>query len=397
MKKNTFLTILITALTTCLITNTVRDILYVKNSPVVTQKINTVLNNIEKYSIYDYDENKAADLAATGIAASLEDPYTSYYSRDDFNNLMNNIQSTYMGIGITLGIDEATNKLHIISVVENQTAHKHGLLAGDFILSVDGVEYRGDRLSDASNAIKGIHLDNIEGTAVTLTIERNGEIFDLTVPRGLITVDSVSSKLLDNDIGYVKITQFNSKSHENPDSKDTYNEFVDHMTFLQKNNIRSLIIDLRNNPGGDLDVVTNIADYLLPDCIITYTEDKNGKRTDYNSDENAVSLPIVVLVNNNSASASEVLSGALKDYNKATLIGEKTFGKGVVQTVVPLYDGSGMTITSARYFTPSGECIHEKGIEPNITVPLNTDKPLSELTTEEDLQLQKAIEVLSSK
>lgn len=369
--------------------------MYVKNSQSVTQKVSAVIDNLEAYSIYDYDKEKAADLAASGVALSVNDPYTAYYSKDEFNNLMNEIQSSYIGIGVTLGVDAETNKLEVISLAENQTAQRHGIMAGDFIIAVDGEEYDGDRMDEAVYAIKGLHLQSVENTTVTLTIERNGTTSDYVLPREVINTDTVSSNIFNDNIGYIKITQFNSKNESLTDSKDTYDEFLTHITDLQSKNITSLIIDLRDNPGGDLNVVTNIADYILPECIITYTEDKNGTREDYKSDKNSLSLPIAVLVNGNSASASEVLAGALKDYNKATLIGEKTFGKGVVQSVIPLYDGSGIKITSAKYFTPSGECIHEKGIEPNITVSLRSDVLSSQLTFEEDLQLQKAIEILS--
>lgn len=394
LKKHTILVIIFTALLTFLITNTYRDIMYVKKDSVVSQKSKTIIDKINTHSIYDYDEEKAADMAATGIAMSLNDPYTNYYSKDDFTNLKNNIQSSYIGIGITLSVDMETNKLIVVSAVENQSAQRHGILAKDYIIAVDGIPYSGEQMNDAVSVIKGLHLPKTEGTTVTLTIERDGVKSDITVPREVINIDTVSSKILDNNIGYIRITQFNSKNPFIEDAKDTYNEFTEQLSNLQSQNITSLIIDLRNNPGGDLDVVTKIADTLLPKGIITYTEDKNGHKTNFDSDSDSFPLPIAVLVNNSSASASEVLSGALKDYNKATLIGEKTFGKGVVQTVIPLPDGSGMTVTSARYFTPSGECIHEKGIEPDILIPFETEKAISDLTLDEDIQLQKAIEIL---
>lgn len=394
LKKNTFLIIIITALLTCLITNTFRDIMYKRNNSLVSQKTKTVLEKLNTHSIYNYDEEKAADMAATGIALSIDDPYTNYYSKDEFSNLKNNIQNSYVGIGITLSVDKETNKLIVVSVVENQSAQRHGILAKDYIVAVDGVPYSGEQMNDAVSVIKGLHLKKTEGTTVTLTIERNDVKSDFTIPREVISINTVSSKILSDNIGYIRITQFNSKNPFINDSKDTYDEFTEHLNSLQSQNISSLIIDLRNNPGGDLEVVTKIADTLLPEGIITYTEDKNGKRTNFESDSNDFALPIAILVNNSSASASEVLSGALKSYNKATLIGEKTFGKGVVQTVLPLSDGSGMTVTSAKYYTPSGECIHEKGIEPDITIPFETEKAISDLTTEEDIQLQKAMEIL---
>lgn len=395
MKKNTVFIIILTALITCLVTNTARDVMNARAYNGLSRKLQTVTEIIDTYSIYDLDENKAADMASKAIAAGTNDPYTAYYSKDEYSDFMTDIQSSYTGIGVVIGADSTLNKLVISSIFEGQTAEKNGLLAGDYIIAVNGVSYTGEQMNEAVSVIKGKNLKKIEGTTVTLTIERDGSVFDVTLPRETINRESVSSKILDNNIGYIRILQFSSKNSAIADSKDTYDEFIEHLTSLQNQKISSLIIDLRNNPGGDLEVVTKIADYLLPSGIITYTEDKNGKKTNYESDENSLNLPIVVLVNKDSASASEVLSGALKDYKKATLVGEKTYGKGVVQTVLPLYDGSGIRVTSAKYFTPSGKCIHEKGIEPDITVSLKTEKSISQLTPEEDLQLQKALEILT--
>ena len=269
LKKHTILVIIFTALLTFLITNTYRDIMYVKKDSVVSQKSKTIIDKINTHSIYDYDEEKAADMAATGIAMSLNDPYTNYYSKDDFTNLKNNIQSSYIGIGITLSVDMETNKLIVVSAVENQSAQRHGILAKDYIIAVDGIPYSGEQMNDAVSVIKGLHLPKTEGTTVTLTIERDGVKSDITVPREVINIDTVSSKILDNNIGYIRITQFNSKNPFIEDAKDTYNEFTEQLSNLQSQNITSLIIDLRNNPGGDLDVVTKIADTLLPKGIIT--------------------------------------------------------------------------------------------------------------------------------
>lgn len=398
LKKNTILTIIITALITCLLTNTARDAMHTQKHNGLDRKIQTIADIIENYSIYDIDEQKMADYASKSIAATLNDPYTNYYSCDEYENLMGEIQNSYLGIGIILGADTSSGKLVVIAPIEGQPAEQKGIMAGDYITAVDGVSYGAEQMQEAVSAIKGADLQNLEGTSVTLTIERGTKTMHISVPREVINRESVSSKVLDGGVGYIRITQFNSKNKAlASDSKDTYDEFTEKMAALQNENVSSLIIDLRNNPGGDLDVVTKIADYILPAGVITYTEDKNGKRKYYESQENSVDLPMAVLVNGGSASASEVLSGALKDYEKATLIGEKTFGKGVVQSVFPLYDGSGITVTSARYYTPSGVCIHGEGIEPNIEVKLNIEKSVSQLSYEEDTQLQKAVEVLTEK
>ncbi len=396
--KNTFFVIIITALLTCLITNTVRDAMHTQSHKGLDRKLNTVIDIIDNYSIYDINEELMADNAATAIANSISDPYTNYFSKDKYTTLTNEIRSSYLGVGIMMNNDAATNKLMIVSTIEGQIAEKSGVLAGDYILAVDGVKYNGKQLDEAADAIQGANLKDTKGTAVTLTLERNGTVFDITMTRGVIVRETVSSKMLQDGIGYMRISQFNSKNPEIADSEDTYDEFVKKFEEINGLELNSLIIDLRNNPGGDLDVVTKIADYILPSGVVTYTEDKNGKKRYYESTEElSLDIPMVLLVNSGSASASEVLSGALKDYNKAELVGEKTFGKGVVQTVIPLYDGSGLTVTSAKYYTPSGKCIHEKGIEPDVLVTLEIDKSISQLTYEEDLQLQKAVEILKNK
>ncbi len=395
MKKNTVYAIIITALATCLVTNTVKDINHSKAHGGLYKKIASVSDILENFSIYDIDNKEMSDMAAKAIAESVDDIYTNYYTTEEFTQLNSQISNGYRGIGITLGADFEANKLKIVSVTPGQPAEKSGLLPGDYIIAVEGKSYSASDMDSAVYIIKGSHLSTLTPPPVKLTIERNGVTFDTEVTREVINTPTVISNTLNGDIGYIRITQFNHKNPEFENSKDTYTEFCEHLGNLS--GINSLIIDLRDNPGGDLDIVTKIADHILPKGTITYTEDKNGKKTYYDSDENDVNLPMVVLVNGNSASASEVLCGALKDYKIATVVGEKTYGKGVVQTVIPLYDGSGLTITSAKYYTPSGECIHEKGIEPDVASTLNVQKSVSALEYEEDLQLQKAVEILSNK
>ncbi len=395
--KNIFFSIVLTALITCLVTNTVRDAMHTQSNQGLDRKVKTVADIISNYSIYENDETKMADAAAAAMVHSLDDPYTNYYSKDEYSDLMSEIQNSYVGIGVIIGVDVSANKLIVISPIEGQAAEKSGILAGDYITAVDGTPYTGDRMEEAVSVIKGRNLKDIEGTSVTLTVERDGKVFDIGVQRGVVSRESVSAKIIEEDIGYIRITQFNSSNKDVKDSKDTFDEFSEKMAELKNKNIKSLVIDVRNNPGGDLSVVTKICDYLLPQGVITYTEDKNGRREYYESEQGSIDLPMAVLVNGGSASASEVLSGALKDFDKAELVGEKTFGKGVVQTVIPLYDGSGLTVTSAKYYTPTGVCIHDMGIEPDILVPMDTEKSISQLSYEEDVQLKKAVEILKNK
>ena len=389
-KKSFILTIVITAIITCLGTNIARDVMYVSDSGKSLQKISAVKKMLSEYSLFDVDEEKVADYASMAMAAAIDDPYTAYYPKDDFNSYRSNIMSSYVGVGATLGADIEKNQLVVVSPMEDSPAEKAGLKSGDIITAIDGKTYEANQLSEAASYLK----NGDEGTTVTLTIQRenDGEL-DITITRGEIIKNSVKSEMLASNVGYMRITSFESKSERS--GKDTYDEFREHLSALQTAGMQKLVIDLRGNPGGDLNVVCKIADVILPKGIITYTEDKHGRRSTIKSDDNELDIPIAVLVNGGSASASEVLTGALKDYKKAAVIGEKTYGKGIVQTVYPFSDGSGMSITTAKYYTPSGVCIHQIGIEPDIEVDLNPDKNISELELSEDTQLQKALEYLS--
>lgn len=393
--KKTFMTVAVTALVTCLITMTVKDVMYVQSRDGADYKLKNVMDVLDNFLVYDIDRKAMTDAASKAMLETAGDEYTHYYSSEEFQKFMEEVKNNYVGIGVTVTPDANVNKVLVVSVTEGGAAEKAGILSGDYIVSVNGTEYPADKMDDLVSAIRGNDAENPEGETVTLGIDRDGKRLVVPVVRSHIEQDTVTSKVLDNDIGYLRITQFCIKDAKVENSKDTLEDFIENMESLKSQNIKSLIIDLRNNPGGDLDMVKGIADYLLPSGTILYTEDKFGERVYYNSDENAVSLPMAVLINSGSASASEVLSGALRDYKVATLVGEKTFGKGVVQTIIPLYDNSGLVITSSRYFTPSGECIHEKGIEPHVPVSLNVNKSVSSLTYEEDLQLQKAVEILS--
>lgn len=388
--RSRIFTIIITALITCSLTTAVNGFVNDMTVGKSMEKISVVKKMLSEYSLFEIDEEKVADYASMAIAAAVDDPYTAYFPKEEFGSYKDNILSSYVGMGAILGADMEKNEIIIVSTEENGPADKAGLEAGDKIVSIDGESYGATRLSEATMYIK----NGDEGTTLNITVEREGQgKIDFTVKRETIIKKSVESRMLGNEIGYIKITGFESKADKS--TEDTYDEFKESLSALKIAGFKKLILDLRDNPGGDLDVVCNIADEILPKGIITYTEDKHGKRETIYSDENELDIPIVVLVNGGSASASEVLTGALKDYKKATVIGTKTYGKGIVQGVFSFSDGSGMSITTARYFTPNGECIHEIGIEPDINVELDSEKALSELEDEEDNQLQAAIEFLN--
>ncbi len=388
--KKTLSTIIITALLTCLVTNTVRDVQHSKAHGGADRKLQTIMDVVDDYSVYNTEDIAGlGDAVATAAIWSLGDEYSEYYPPDYFSSVQDMLKSSYVGIGIEFIWDYEANKVRVTGVIEGEAAEQHGVQANDYIVAVDGTRYSASEMPAFVAAIRGV-----EGTSVTITIEHNGVEQDITMERGAIDVETVTSNVLDGNIGYIHISQFKSKDPKVEGAKDTSDYFAEHLAGLKNQGIDSLILDLRFNGGGDFDVTNKIADILLPSCVITYTEDKNGKRQYYESDSSALDMPMVVLINEGSASGSEVIAGALRDHELATLVGEKSFGKGVVQTLISLHDGSGLRITSAKYFTPLGECIDKKGIEPDVAVSMESDKPISKLRYSEDIQLQKAVEIL---
>ena len=278
-----------------------------------------------------------------------------------------------------------------MSAIEGSSAYEAGIKPGDIIYKVEDKEYYGDTMDNAIAAIKS----GKEGEKVKITLLRGKEEIQMNIERRVVVMNSVSSKVLQDDIGYLRISSFNTEGDNS--KENTYTEFCKNIDSLKKSNVKKLIIDLRDNPGGALEVVVDIADYILSEGLITYVEYKDGSKEEYKAKKGSLDMPIVVLVNGNSASASEVLTGALKDHGKATIVGTTTYGKGVVQSLVPFADGSGLSITVARYYTPSGVCIHGTGIDPDVEVELGEEFEnyyASELSFEDDIQLQKAIEII---
>ena len=399
-KKTVIVTAVVTALVTCFLTNVWRDVWYVQRNGKIVRKIGQVADHLKKDGLYEVDDDKLIDYAALGMTLSVDDPYTNYYTKEQFESYSTNLKNSYIGLGIVLSVDKEKNKIIVVSPFENGPGAQAGILAGDYILAIDGQEFTADEFNDAVNKIRGLDAENVKETAVVLTIQRDGGMpFDVEVKRDTVEKDTVKSKILSDGIAYMRISAFDSKDQKDEEAKDTFDEFSENLEELKTQGMTKLIIDLRDNPGGDLNVVAQIADKLLPRGIITYTEDKNGKRNTIYSDEKETDMPMAVLVNGGSASASEVLTGALKDYDKAEIVGTKTYGKGIVQTVYPFADGSGMSVTTARYFSPNGVCIHGVGIEPDIQVelPAGVEKPIAELTPQEDTQLQRAVEILKAK
>ena len=338
---------------------------------------------IDKYYLGDIDEEKLKEGAIAGYIKGLDDEYTEYISKEDMADYMADTTGNFVGIGVYMVQDTEANKIMVLSPIKGSPAEKAGLQPGDYIIAVDGVTYTGEQMTEASNKIKGE-----TGTTVKLQIQRKDETLDIELTRENIKVNPVEGEVLENNIGYIEFSSFDDGTAE---------EFKMKFEELQGKGIKSLIIDLRNNGGGIVDEALEIANYILDkDSVILYEVDKNNNETvEKTTDEPIINMPIVILTNENTASSSEILAGALKDHKKATIVGEKTYGKGVIQRLLTLPDGSGLKITSEKYLTPNRTEINKIGIEPDEKVELpETVTNILNVEKTEDTQLQKAIEIL---
>jgi len=349
----------------------------------IDAKIEKLKKIINQYYLNEVDEEALEEGAIKGYIEGLDDPYSEYISAKDMEDYRNSILGNFEGIGVYIIKDKDTNRIQVLSPIKNSPAEKAGILPGDFIIKVNDVEYTGDDLTTAANQIKGQ-----EGTEVNLEILRGEETLKFEINRESIKINPVEIEKLENNIGYIEVTSFD---------EGTAKEFKSKYEELAKQNINSLIIDLRNNGGGIVDEALEIAEYIVDkDETLLITVDKNNNEEVKKSSKNPIiNIPIVVLVNENTASASEILSGALKDLKRATLVGTKTYGKGVIQQLMTLTDGSGLKITTEEYYTPNRNKINKIGIEPDEIVELpNTVKNILSVEKDQDTQLNKAIELL---
>lgn len=348
-------------------------------------KMEDILEYVDKAYLEDYNKDELYESAYQGLLEGINDPYTVYYNKNQYNAFQENTTGTYEGIGVVVSYKEETKEIMVVSPFIGSPGEKAGLLPGDIIRKVDDKEIQGLSLEEVVSFIKGEG-----GTGVVLSIyrEEEDEVLDIEIIRETISIPTVSHEMLENNIGYIQITGFDEV---------TFDQFMESKKDLENQNMKGLIIDVRNNPGGLLHIVSAIADELMGEGLIVYTEDKYGNRAEITSDaKKQFNKPLVILVNGNSASASEILAGAIKDSDKGTIIGTTTFGKGLVQRIYELKDGSAIKVTISKYYTPSGKYIHEVGIEPDITVELPEDlKKKLVLEKEEDIQLLNAVEVLS--
>lgn len=350
------------------------------------KKIDELMSYIDLYYNDDCDEDDIRNAIYAGTLEGLGDPYSVYYTADEYKDMQISTSGKYYGIGAALGQDAKTKEVTISKVYEGTPAEEAGLRDGDQIVKVNDTVSTSEELSDLVQKIRGE-----EGTTVHLKIYRTStkKTFEVDVERKNVELPSITSKMLDGGIGYIQISEFQSKTEE---------QFKSALADLKKQGMKSLIVDVRSNPGGLITAAANILDQILPEGTVVYTEDKYGKREDYTSDSKCLKCPIAILVNENSASASEIFAGAIKDYNYGTLIGTKTFGKGIVQTVFPLEDGDAVKITTAKYYTPKGNYIHGVGIEPDINLTYKYSGPEDEAyDMKYDNQVQKAIKVLTEK
>lgn len=344
-------------------------------------KLDELYSLIDKTYIEDVDKEDLQEGLYKGLLESLDDPYSVYYTKEEFNQMMEDTSGTFEGIGAYLTQDPDTQVITVVKPIKDSPAEAAGILADDVLVEVDGEDITGQDLNLVVSKLRGP-----KGTEVKVGVYREGEEDVLTFPivRDEITTLSVDYEMFEDNIGYIAISEFADATAE---------QFYDAYDDLESQGMKSLIIDLRSNGGGYVDVSVEIADKLVKEGVIVSVKDKHGLSYKYEDkgDENYLKIPCVLLVDGNTASASEILTGALRDYDLATIIGTKTFGKGITQNIMPLGDGSGVKITGSTYYTPDGENIHGVGIEPDIEVEFDYDKYKEEGI---DNQLEAAKEYL---
>ena len=348
----------------------------------IEEKTSVLQNIIDRYFLFDEDMTKVEDGIYAGMMNGLGDPYTVYYTKEEYKALNEDTEGKYSGIGAVVSQNPNTKIITIVKIFDNSPANDAGLQVGDIIYKIDGEEAGTDMDILVKTKIRGE-----EGTSFKMTVLRGDERkeVELDLTRRSIEVETVAGKMLDNNIGYIAVSQFDAVTSE---------QFKSNIESLQSQGMTKLIVDLRGNPGGLLDQVVDMLDYILPDGLVLYTEDKYGKREEYYSDgSHELKIPMVVLVNENSASASEVFTATFRDFEWGTVVGKTTFGKGIVQNVLPLGDGTAVKITTQHYYPPSGYDLHKVGIKPDLEVDLNEG---AKIGTDSDNQLSAAIDILKN-
>lgn len=347
------------------------------------QKAKYIEDTVKESYTGEVDETEMEEYMYKGMMASLGDPYSAYYTSEEYEELTTETTGSYEGIGVVMQQDAETGEVKVVRCYEGAPGAEAGLQPEDVLIQVNGKSVSGMELSEVVDKVK-----SSQDTA-HLTIARGGEseYLEIDVPLEEVNIPVVNHEMLEDQIGYIALYEF---------TEQTESQYQAAFEDLESQGMERLIIDVRNNPGGLLTSVCDILEDILPEGLIVYTEDKDGNREEYTcSGENELEIPLAVLVNGNSASASEIFAGAIQDYGTGTIVGTITFGKGIVQSLIPFTDGSAIKTTTAKYYTPSGRCIHGTGIEPDIAVEL--DEGLEQETSiphEQDNQLQKAIETV---
>lgn len=352
----------------------------------VVEKIDEIYSYLNLYYYEDYELEAIEEHLYKGVMNGLDDPYSQYYTKEEYKDLMVSTSGTYAGIGAGLNQNVDTMEVIISKVYAGTPAEEAGLMNGDYVLKVNDIDATSMELSDLVKHIRGE-----ENTTVHMIIYREStqETLEFDVERRYIELPSIEGEMLEDGIAYVQITEFQAKTDE---------QFAEMIHSLKTQGMKGLILDVRANPGGYLSSVVEIADQILPKGLVVYTEDKYGTRNEHTSDAMCMDIPLVLLIDGNSASASEILAGAIKDYEYGTLVGTTTFGKGIVQNIVPLSNGDALKITTSKYFTPNGNYIHKVGIAPDIEIEYEYTGPEDEPYDKQyDNQFLKALEIMQEK
>ncbi len=363
------------------------DQLFSKNGMIsaqAEQKITEIQAVIHKYYLEEVDSQTMEDAVSSGLMAGLGDPYAAYYNKEEYEDLVEKNNGNYCGIGAYVSQNVTTGAITIIQPMEDSPAEKAGLKAGDIVYAVDGQEVAGEDLSSVVAKMKGE-----KGTEVELQIVREGEsdFLAFTLTREEIETKTVNFQMLQGKVGYIAVSAF---------EEVTEKQFDQALEELEQQGQKKLIIDLRNNGGGLLQTAVDMLDRMLPKGKVVYTRDKYGQGEEYYSDDKeSFDKPVVILVNENTASASEVFAGAMQDYGRGTLLGVNTFGKGIVQSVITLSDGTAVKLTTSKYYTPNGRNIHGSGLKPDVNEPLNNiTTKLGKNGPEVDNQIKAALDYL---
>ncbi len=339
-------------------------------------KVKDVLEHLDTYYYEGVDTDALYEEAIRGIVASVGDPYTSYFTTLEYESFLEKMHGSYEGIGVVVSYGESEDEVIVVAPFKDSPGEKAGMKPGDRIVAVDNVDIIGMSLDKVVERIKGE-----KSTEVIITVVREEERIDISIIRDVIEIPTIEYELKEGDIGYILMSGFDLITED---------QFKNALKELEKDGQKGLIIDLRNNPGGYLHIVHAIVDELIEKGnLVVYTEDKHGNREElFTESRNSFDKPLVILVNGNSASASEILAGAVKDHEKGVIVGETTFGKGLVQRTFDLDDGSAIKVTVSRYYTPDGYYIHGIGIEPDIVIPYDSE-------SETDNQLDEAIKIIT--